>query len=55
MQDASNPHSDPADISEAMARRAEWRYQMILEAFRHIDEGRFVSHEAIEKWTASLK
>jgi predicted transcriptional regulator len=38
-----------------MARRAEWRHQMTLEGLREVDEGRFVNHEAIEKWAAGLK
>ena len=33
----------------------ERRHQMILEALKEVDEGRFVAHEAIETWAASLE
>ncbi len=33
----------------------ERRHQMTLEALKEVDEGKFVEHEAIEKWAAGLK
>ncbi len=33
----------------------ERRHQMILEALKEVDEGKFVEHEAIEKWAAGLE
>ena len=55
MSQEADPSCEPIPPFDPMARLKERRHQMILEALKEIDEGQLISHEAIEKWAASLE
>ena len=42
------------EADNTAARLAEKRHQMILEALAEVDAGRFLEHQEIEDWLASL-
>lgn len=50
MKDFAN--DTPAGSAMSLEER---RHQMTLEALRELDEGKFIEHEEIVAWIASLK